>query len=376
MAQQRTGHHVWRLGLALSALLAGILFGAAAQERSTSVGGKPAGGAEAGKPAGGKRGGGKPSRPSGPPCPPNPLAPTVNLPAAQLSPLTFETPRLDARGQVVERLKKETVRFTETLDDGVTLELVAIPGECFTLGASGGDEAGENERPAMRARVYGFYMGRTEVTQAQWRVVAGWPKVERDLPRDPSQFKGDHLPVDSITWDEAVEFCRRLAKKTGRPYRLPTEAEWEYACRAGATGMFSYGPTLNAQAENYDSSLPYGDEPPVPARKQPTPVGSLGINAFGLADMHGNVREWCLDDYAPRLTQAQAYGGPARQPRKGGEADPRAIRGGSWAALPDGCRCSIRDGLHREDFLAILGFRVALSDRYGDGQPTDDEGEP
>lgn len=128
-----------------------------------------------------------------------------------------------------------------------------------------------------------------------------------------------------------------------------------------------------AKFENYDSSLPYGDEPAAPARRQPTPVGSLGVNAFGLADMHGNVREWCLDDYTPRLTNAHAYGGPARNPRKDEEGQARAIRGGSWAALPDGCRCSIRDGLHREDLLTILGFRVVLSDRYGEGQPTNDE---
>ncbi|OYT71855.1 MAG: hypothetical protein CFK52_07000 [Chloracidobacterium sp. CP2_5A] len=383
MTPHRTDHRLWRAGLALSAFLviAALDAGAsaAAQERSTSVGGRPAGGDEAGKPVSGgrKRGGGKPARPTGPtepPCPASPLAPTVSLPSEQLSAFAFETPRLDAQGNIVETLKKETVRFTEILSDGIALELVAVPGECFTMGASK-DNAGENEGPPIRSRVLGFYMGRTEVTQAQWRIVAGWPKVERDLPPEPSKHKGDNLPVDSVTWDEAVEFCRRLTKKTGRPYRLPTEAEWEYACRAGATGMFSYGPVLTARLENYDSSLPYGDEPAAPARKQPTPVGSLAVNAFGLADMHGNVREWCLDDYTPRLTSAHAYGRPARNQRAGEEGQSRAIRGGSWAALPDGCRCSIRDSLHREDFLTILGFRVVLSDHYGDGQPTGDNDE-
>ncbi|MFQ3580790.1 MAG: formylglycine-generating enzyme family protein [Chloracidobacterium sp.] len=355
-------------------------FDARAQERSTSVGGKPPVEAGEKKNSGVRRtssGGGKPSRPAGPPCPDSPLLPTVTLPTEQRSTLTFETPRLDARGNVIETLNKETQRFTERLSDQVSLELVAIPGECFTMGSSRADEADENEKPPIRARVFGFYMGRTEVTQAQWRVVAGWPKIERDLPPDPSKFKGDDLPVDSITWDEAVEFCRRLTKKTGRPYRLPTEAEWEYACRAGTSGMFTYGAVLAPTLENYDSSLPYGDEPAVPARRKPTPAGSLGFNAFGLADMHGNVREWCLDAYVPRLTGTHALGAPVRSVRQDEAGQSRVIRGGAWSSAPDGCRCSIREGLHREDLLTILGFRVALSDRHGDGQPieTDDDDE-
>ncbi len=385
MAQRKTGWRIWLAGTALgflwiiitSNLLAPYV---AAQERSTSVGAGKGGGSETTSPAAGgrKRSSNKAVRPPVVLCPSGPLAPTVALPAEQLSTLAFESPKLDDKGNTVETIKGETQRFVEDLGNQVTLELVAVPGGCFTLGNTVSDESEsyDNERPPMRARVFGFYMGRTEVTQAQWREVASWPKVERDLPPSPSRYTGDDLPVDSITWDEAVEFCRRLTKRTGRPYRLPTEAEWEYACRAGATGLFAYGAVLLPTLENYDGSLPYRDEPAAPPRKKPTPAGSLGVNAFGLADMHGNVREWCLDTYTSRLTGIHAQGAPVRNIRQEEWAQHRTIRGGSWASLPDGCRCSIREGLHREELLTTLGFRVVLSDRYGEGQPTepDDEG--
>lgn len=384
MAQQKTGWRVWLAGLTLGLL--GVMatqdllvLQSAAQERSTSVGGKPSGSESSppSPPAGGRgrSSGAKVSRPPVVPCPSEPLAPTVAVPTAQLSTITFTSPQLDDKGHPVDEMTREAKLFVEPLDEQTKLELVAIPGGCFSMGNANPDEGNENERPSLRARVFGFYMGRTEITQAQWRIVASWPKVEHDLPAAPSKFVGDDLPVDSITWDEAVEFCRRLTKKTGHPYRLPTEAEWEYACRAGATGLFAYGAVLLPTLENYDGSLPYKNEPAASPRKKPTPAGSLGVNAFGLADMHGNVREWCLDTYTPRLTGTHALGGPVRRSGSDEAAQMRVIRGGTWASLPDGCRCSIREGLHREELLTTLGFRVVLSDRYGEGQPTESNDE-
>ncbi|MGQ9896451.1 MAG: formylglycine-generating enzyme family protein [Acidobacteriota bacterium] len=343
----------------------------AAQERSTSVGSGKA--ESSGMPATGGRGrggsGSRASRPLAIPCPSEHLPPKVALPAEQLTTITFMSPKLDAKGAVADQVTREAKLFVEPLNEQIKLELAAVPGGCFSMGSTATGE--ENERPAIRARVFGFYMGRTEITQAQWRVVALWPKIKQDLPLSPSKFTGDDLPVDSITWDEAVEFCRRLTKKTGRPYRLPTEAEWEYACRAGTTEMFAYGPVLSPDFENYDSSLPYDAEPVVPARKAPTPAGSLGFNAFGLADMHGNVREWCLDAYTSRLTNTHAQGAPVRSQRQDEEGQRRTIRGGYWGALPDTCRCSSRDSLHREELLTTLGFRVVLSDRYREERPTE-----
>jgi hypothetical protein len=226
MAHARSFEMPGYTGAVLGVLMLGAWLGmsilhVAAQERSTSVGGGKAGGGEATSPPAGGRGrsSSKGARPPAVPCPSGPLEPTVALPAEQLSTLTFESPKLNDKGNTVETVKGETQRFVEDLGNQVTLELVAVPGGCFTMGNTVSDESEsyDNERPPMRARVFGFYMGRTEVTQAQWREVASWPKVERDLPSSPSKYTGDDLPVDSITWDEAVEFCRRLTKRTGQP---------------------------------------------------------------------------------------------------------------------------------------------------------------
>jgi len=214
MAQWKTGWHIWPAGLALGllwAMTAPNLLApqVAAQERSTSVSGGKAGGGETISPAASKR---KPSsnkavRPLAVLCPSEPLLPTVAVPTEQLSTFSFISPKLDNKGNIVEIIKGETQRFVENLGNQVTLELVAVPGGCFTMGNTVSDESEsyDNERPPMRARVFGFYMGRTEVTQAQWREVASWPKVERDLPSSPSKYTGDDLPVDSITWDEAQQ---------------------------------------------------------------------------------------------------------------------------------------------------------------------------
>ena len=177
------------------------------------------------------------------------------------------------------------------------LELVRIPGGVLMMG-SPADEPGrwESEGPPRAVTVPSFLMGRYPVTQAQWRAVAQMPKVRRPLDPDPSEFKGANRPVESVSWFEAVEFCDRLAEQTKRPYRLPSEAEWEYACRAGTTTAFGFGNTLTTEVANYDGR--YTDGPNGDYRAATTPVNELGIaNAFGLSEMHGNVWEWCEDPW-------------------------------------------------------------------------------
>jgi formylglycine-generating enzyme required for sulfatase activity len=217
----------------------------------------------------------------------------------------------------------------------------------------------ETERPGHAVTVRRFFMSRYEVTQAEWRAVAALPKVERDLNRDPSEFKGDNLPVDNVSWEDATEFCARLSRAAGRTYRLPTEAEWEYACRAGSTGWFAFGPTITTDLVNYDGGTAFGEGPVGVARRKTLPVGGLGsANAFGLSDMHGNVWEWCLDVWHPDYAGAPADGSAWTA---GGDPSFRVIRGGSWITGPSDCRSARRVNNPPGNRNSDVGFRVVMS---------------
>ena len=159
-------------------------------------------------------------------------------------------------------------------------------------------------------RLREFFLGQTPITQAQWQEVAGWERVERDLKADPSRFKGPNRPVEQVSWHEAVEFCRRLSQRSGKRYGLPSEAQWEYACRAGTTTPFHFGETLTAELANYDANFTYADGPKGSIGEQTTDVGSFPANAWGLQDMHGNVWEWCEDHWHENYEGAPGDGRP------------------------------------------------------------------
>lgn len=210
----------------------------------------------------------------------------------------FETVTVDAKGTITNRHLGEAKYFVEDLGNGVTLEMVQIPGGTFKMGSPEGEVGRwKNESPLHQVTVPGFFMGRYEVTQAQYQAIMG---------TNPSSFKGEKLPVERVSWDDAVEFCQKLSQKTGRTYRLPSEAEWEYACRAGTTTPFYFGETITTDLANYRGtdwdyrgtvySGNYGQGPKGTYRQKTTPVGSFPPNAFGLYDMHGNVLERCQDD--------------------------------------------------------------------------------
>jgi formylglycine-generating enzyme required for sulfatase activity len=278
-----------------------------------------------------------------------------NLSPPLLENFVYKVVTLNAQGKVIARAKRKSYFFVEALDNEIKLELVEIPAGEFIMG-SPETEGDHDERPLHKVMLKSFFMGKYQITQAQWRVVANWPKVARDLNPAPAFFQGDDLPVEQIFWLDAQEFCARLSKHSGRNYRLPSEAEWEYACRAGSTTPFAFGETITAKIVNYDGSSPYGLAPQGMYRNKTVPVGSLGIaNRFGLYDMHGNVWEWCLDiwhdNYAGAPNDGSAW-------QSDGNDSLRILRGGSWDYVGYGCRSAFRDRGKPELTSPFNGFRV------------------
>lgn len=264
--------------------------------------------------------------------------------------------------------------LTVSLGDNVSMTFVTISEGKFTMGSPKSEDGRYTDENQVSVELSSFWIGQTEVTQAQWKSVMG---------NNPSYFKGDSFPVEWVSWDEAMEFCRKLTereRKKGLPedykFTLPTEAQWEYACRAGTTTRFSFGNSdrnLYLYGNFYDRS---GDTkydaafrekngwkiPPDTSQDdgfvETAPVGSFRPNAWGLYDMHGNVWEWCLDYYNPSLAGGE---NPYRTtPGSGDYGSVRVNRGGSWNGSAQGCRSAYRDFDSPDDRSNDLGFRVAL----------------
>jgi formylglycine-generating enzyme required for sulfatase activity len=269
----------------------------------------------------------------------------------------FNVATVDTQAKSISVERKQVEFHTEDLGNGIALDLMAIPGGSFQMGSPDG-QGYDDERPQHPVTVKPFLMGKHQVTQAQWKAVFALPKSARDLEADPSNFKGDNLPVEQVSWDDAVEFCKRLSKHTGREYRLPSEAEWEYACRAGTTTAFHFGETLTSDLANYNANYTYGDGPKGQYRQQTTEVGSFPANAFGLYDMHGNVWEWCQDPWHANYVSAPSDGSVWLS---AGENAGRLLRGGSWDLNPRSCRAATRYNLTPEYRNFIIGFRVCCA---------------
>nr|MDJ0595885.1 SUMF1/EgtB/PvdO family nonheme iron enzyme [Pleurocapsa sp. MO_226.B13] len=268
----------------------------------------------------------------------------------------FDVITVNVRGREIQRKPSQARYFLEDLGNGITLDMVYIPGGTFMMGSPEG-EGYDSEKPQHEVSVSPFFIGKYPVTQAQWKAIASLPKVERDLKPYPSNFKGDDRPVERVSWNDAVEFCQRLSKQTGKEYRLPTEAEWEYACRAGTTTPFHFGETITGELANYRATETYASEPKGEYREQTTPVGSFPPNAFGLYDMHGQVWEWCADPWHDNYNGAPDDGSAWTH---GGNNNRSPLRGGSWVNIPDYCRSAFRvnDIRVRDVFYYDVGFRV------------------
>jgi formylglycine-generating enzyme required for sulfatase activity len=269
------------------------------------------------------------------------------------------------RRLIISRQRHRGQYFPERLNETTSLDMMQIPGGTFLMG-SPSDEIDNysDEQPQHEVAVPSFFMARTPITQAQWRAVAAYPKVGIDLVPDPSNFKGDRRPVEQVSWDEAIEFCQRLSQRTDRPYRLPSESEWEYACRTGTTTPFHFGETLSDELANYCAQDRenegdqykgvYGRGLLGQYRQETTEVGQFPANPFGLYDMHGNVLEWCEDFWHDSYEGAPIDGSAwVENDQKNDQ-----MRGGSWNVIPRHCRSACRDYISRVDRLNGFGFRV------------------
>ncbi len=262
----------------------------------------------------------------------------------ELESFEFEVVTVNREGKEINREQKEAEYFTEDLGNGVELDMVYIPGGSFRMGSPVG-EGNKSEKPQHKVTVQPFFMGKFQITQAQWKAI---------IKTNPSHFKGNDLPVERVSWEEAVEFCQRLSKQTGKEYRLPSEAKWEYACRVGTTTPFHFGETITDKLANYYASETYADEPKGEYRGKTIPVGSFPPNAFGLYDMHGNLWEWCEDDWHDNYNGAPADGSAWTS----GKSSKKVIRGGFWINLPWLCRSACRLNSFRDDRNFDIGFRV------------------
>lgn len=229
--------------------------------------------------------------------------------------------------------------FTEDIN-GVKLEMQHIPAGSFLMGSVNETEIKHNEWPQHRVNVPSFYLGKYEVTQTQWKAVMG------GFPREP-RFNGYNLPVEGVSWYNVKAFCEKLSVMTNKTYRLPSEAEWEYACRAGTNTRFYSGSTLSPEQANFDKG-PYNT----------TPVGSFSPNMFGLFDMHGNVYEWCEDVYHENYNGAPSDGSAWLS---GGNQNRRVTRGGSWYADSSNVRSADRTYPPPTHRSPDIGFRLAMS---------------
>ncbi len=270
----------------------------------------------------------------------------------------FEVITVNSSGQRIDIHKREAQSFTEDLGN-TFIEMIAIPGGKLWMG-SPDNQGYEKEKPQHLVDFPHFFMGKYPVTQLQWEAVSKLPEIERPLKPRPSSFTGEQLPVEKVSWYDAVEFCARLSRKTGRKYRLPSEAEWEYVCRAGTATPFHFGDTITTDLANYDGNSIYSSEPPGQNRKQTTPVGLFPPNGFGLHDIHGNVWEWCADTWHDNYVGAPADASPWID---GGNPQRSPLRGGSWLVNPIFCRSVYRFQfmLGRNYINFSIGFRVVCA---------------
>ncbi|GCL39379.1 serine/threonine protein kinase [Sphaerospermopsis reniformis] len=307
----------------------------------------------------------------------SPISTTSNN--SNLKTFNFEVVKTNSQGSMINKSNASARYYEEDLGNGVILEMVEIPGGTFLMGSPESEEGRDSdESPQHQVTVPSFFMGKYPVTQEQYQAIMG---------NNPSYFKGNRStsltnrgstsltnrgstsltnrgstsltnkrPVENVNWNDAVKFCQRLSQKTGKNYTLPSEAQWEYACRAGTTTPFYFGESITPDLVNYDGNYPYGSAPKGIYRQQTTDVGTFPPNAFGLYDMHGNVWEWCLDDWVDNYNNA-----PIDSSAVTSQTLRKVMRGGAWVSNPSLCRSAFRKDLNLDNRNDFPGFRLVVS---------------
>ncbi len=249
----------------------------------------------------------------------------------------FEVCFLDNSGKIIRRENKNAKSRQIDLDNGVILDMVNIPGGSFIMGEAPQNINsflkllfGRETLPQHQVDVPPFLMSKYPITQQQYQAIMG---------KNPSGFKGNNRPVDDVSFLNALEFCQKLSKRTNQHYRLPSEAEWEYACRAGSATPFHFGGSITTDLANYNGNQVYGGGTKGFYRQQTSEVGIFPPNAFGLYDMHGNVLEWCEDNWHSNYDGAPTDGSAWKS---GGQIDFYVLRGGSWFNYPFACTSAFR----------------------------------
>ncbi|MEI6065180.1 MAG: bifunctional serine/threonine-protein kinase/formylglycine-generating enzyme family protein [Pseudanabaena sp. ELA748] len=322
-----------------------------------------------------------------PPKPTNPPSPPSETPRSTQAPTTEPTPKptsslrtetlnniitVDASGKEINRRSVQVQYFAEdkiSLPNGAkAIEMALIPAGEFKIGSLSGEKGRSDDENQVNYPIkfsQAFYISRYEVTQKQWFAVMGsdydangFNKRFRELD---NKFKGDNRPMVVVDWNDAKAYCVKLSEKTGRSYRLPSEAEWEYSCRANTKTPFYFGETITAELVNHNSNYPYGNVLPNKSgyREVTTDVGSLPYpNEWGLYDMHGNVWEWCEDVWHENYNGIPSDGSAWLS---GGDQTRRLLRGGSWSYFAFFCRSAYRFRSDTSNRFDSFGFRVAAS---------------
>ncbi|MGL5807496.1 MAG: formylglycine-generating enzyme family protein [Xenococcaceae cyanobacterium] len=280
---------------------------------------------------------------------PSKSAPPIKKKNYTLHTFTFNTITVDSKGKTIKQQTKQAKYFRANLRKGITIDMVSIPNGKFLMGAYPTDEGKNNDEiPQHQVTVPSFFMGKYLVTQAQWQAV---------MKNNPSYFKRANRPVENVSWDDCVEFCQKLSSIIGRECRLPSEAEWEYACRAGTTTPFYFGEMITTELVNFNDKYAYSGAK-VRSRQQTTPVGSFPPNSFGLYDMHGNLCEWCADTWHETYDDAPTDGSAWEV----GSSPDKVIRGGTWKSdHPWSCRSARRANTFPWEKDNLSGFRVVCS---------------